>query len=59
LPKAAFGGEVIYLKILREFKNLTVVQIHNGESCLLWEDNWMVIFPKLKYPELLSFEKKE
>jgi predicted TIM-barrel fold metal-dependent hydrolase len=47
------------LKILREFKNLTVVQIHNGESCLPWEDNWMVIFPKLKYPELLSFAKKK
>lgn len=35
------------------------MQIHNGESCLPWEDNWMVIFPKLKYPELLSFAKKK
>lgn len=48
------------LKILNKFKELTVVQIHNGRSCLLWEDNWMdgpVRAAKMRFPELHSFSK--
>lgn len=48
------------LKILEKYKELTVVQVQNGQSCLLWEDNWIdgsVRAAKLKYPELFSFAK--
>lgn len=29
------------LKILKDFKELTIVQVQNGQTCQLWEDNWM------------------
>ena len=46
------------LKILKDYKDLATVQIRNGQTCQLWEDNWSDIPAKLKFPEIFSFTKK-
>lgn len=44
------------LKLFKKIKSLAVIQI-NGQSCLLWEDTWLDMSVKEKFPELFSFAK--
>jgi hypothetical protein len=45
------------LKNLQKFKDLAILHIQNGESCLFWQDKWMDQSPKDRYLELYSFAK--
>jgi len=41
----------------KKIKSLAVIQINNGQSCLLWKDTWLDMPVKEKFPELFSFAK--
>lgn len=45
------------LKILREYKNISTIQVNNGLTCMRWEDSWLDEAAKLKFPKLYSFDK--
>lgn len=47
------------LKVLDCFKSFYTVQVQNGQTCLLWSDNWVQQNLKLQYPELFSFAKNK
>ena len=47
------------LKLLQQFKGLSVSIIHNGETCLFWKDQWLNRIPSNTFTELFSFTKKE
>lgn len=45
------------LKLLDSFKGMAMVNIVDGQSCLLWDDLWFNKVPRLQYPQLFSFAK--
>ena len=47
------------LKLLDSSKGMTLVNIHNGESCLLWLDLCLGRVPSQAYNEIFSFLQKK
>lgn len=43
------------LKLLNSYKGLSIVQLQNGSTCILWDDMWAHMVPKLPFRELYSF----
>lgn len=62
LPTSANIGSFWWrdiLKLIDKYKGLASVIIQDGKSCLFWDDLWNGTVPKLNFPELYSFSKKE
>ena len=45
-------------KLLLSFKEMAMVRINDGATCLFWEDLWQNRVPTQHFPELFSFAKK-
>jgi hypothetical protein len=45
------------LKLLQSFKNMAVIKVKNGRSCLFWKDKWQPQTLQLQFPQLNSFAK--
>jgi hypothetical protein len=45
--------------LLTKIGDLFVSKIQNGQICQLWDDNWMDMSAKLKFPELYSFARNK
>jgi hypothetical protein len=43
--------------LLDKFKEMALVSIESGASCLFWDDLWFGQVPKHVFPELYSFTK--
>jgi hypothetical protein len=53
-PKGSFWWRDS-LKLISQFKDLAVISVRDGATCLLWHDKWDGIPLSLRFPELYSF----
>jgi hypothetical protein len=47
------------LKLLNCYKDFSLVEVKNDQSCLLWSNNWNTQPLQTQIPKLCSFAKKE
>jgi len=47
------------LKLLPKFKEFTTIQIKDGRTCLLWQDNWQTTQLSQAFPQAFSFAKNK
>jgi hypothetical protein len=47
------------LKLLPLFKEFSQIQINNGKTCFLWQDQWQTKVLEQSYPQLYSFAKNK
>lgn len=47
------------LKLIPQYKQMTVIQTKNGHSCLFWKDRWMNQTLQIDFPECFSFAKNK
>ena len=45
------------LKLLDAYKQMAMVNIQDGVSCLFWDDLWLNRVHKIQYPKLFSFAR--
>lgn len=45
------------LKLLDAYKEMAMVNIQDGVSCLFWDDLWLNRVHKIQYPKLFSFAR--
>lgn len=48
-----------YFEILTNFKNMAVIQVKNGQSCLFWKDRWLAQTLEDQFPQAMSFAKNK
>jgi len=47
------------LKLLQNFKEMTTIQIKDGQTCLFWKDKWLPNILEHQFPQLSSFAKRK
>ena len=47
------------LKLIPQFKEITIIQIKNGETCMFWKDKWLTQTLQQDFFECYSFAKKK
>lgn len=58
LRNASFWWKDV-LKLIDKFRGMTVVDIRNGKTYRLWDDQWNNFVPRLQYLKMFSFAKKK
>lgn len=47
------------LKLVSQYKEMTVIQLKNGQSCMFWKDKWSDQALQVQFPECYSFVKNK
>lgn len=62
LPSAVKKGSFWWrdtLKLLQKFKEMALIQVKDGQSCLFWKDKWLIKILEQQFPQLYSFAKNK
>lgn len=47
------------VKLIPQLKDLAIIQVKSGETCLFWKDKWLDQPLELEFPESYSFAKNK
>lgn len=47
------------VKLIPQFKDLAIIQLKNGETCMFWKDKWLDQPLELEFPKSYSFVKNK